>query len=334
MSELDVLLRESLGRLAEPGDPTGVADAVRARVGAAGAGGETPPGAGPTGGGGSGAAGAGGGGASTGFWGGWAPLAVLGAVGLVGGIGLALAQGPDPLAADATVPLEISLPMTVPGAACPGGAPVAQLDGGAHVLALYRSEDGAFLAVRNPALLGQTVWIPASSAIVDEGQDVEALPVDGCHEGGIIVAAPEPEPVPTETAPLPEETTDPKPGPKPQPEPAPDTSAPTISGGQWTPSGVYSAYYTECEPSSTSISLSVTDNVGVNNVSGTTNFAGLTVVAQGHSGALWTFSVTPPYGGQPSAGPDVVVTATFTATDAAGNASQVTRQFTYKYCFG
>ncbi len=32
MSELDVILHESLGRLAEPGDPTGVAEAIRARV--------------------------------------------------------------------------------------------------------------------------------------------------------------------------------------------------------------------------------------------------------------------------------------------------------------
>jgi hypothetical protein len=330
MSELDVLLRESLGRLAEPGDPTGVADAVRARVGAAGAGGETPPGAGPTGGGGSGAAGAGGGGASTGFWGGWAPLAVLGAVGLVGGIGLALAQEPDALAADATVPLEISLPMTVPGAACPGGAPVAQLDGGAHVLALYRSEDGAFLAVRNPALLGQTVWIPASSAIVDEGQDVEALPVDGCHEGGEIVAAPEPEPVPTETAPLPEETTDPKPGPKPQPEPAPDTSAPTISGGQFSPGSLKGAGAGCGGNGQTTITLSVTDNVGVTGVVAADNHANVAMSAGSQSGSNWTFVATA--SNQPSSGSNVSVTVTFTATDAAGNSSQATRNFTFEYC--
>ena len=43
MSDIEVLLRESFARLAEPGDPTGVADAIRARVDAAG----PPDGGGP-----------------------------------------------------------------------------------------------------------------------------------------------------------------------------------------------------------------------------------------------------------------------------------------------
>ena len=77
MSELDVLLRESLGRLAEPGDPTGVVEAIRARVEAAGS-----PGAGGSGGGAPSA------GAS--FLGGWAPLGGLAILAAGGGVALGL----------------------------------------------------------------------------------------------------------------------------------------------------------------------------------------------------------------------------------------------------
>ena len=321
MSELDVLLSESLGRLAEPGDPTGVADAVRARVGAAGAGGEAPPGAGPTGGGGS-AGGSAAGGAGGGFWGGWAPLAVLAGVSLLGGIGLALAQEPDALAADATVPVEISLPKTVPGAACPGGGAVAQLDAGARVLALFRSEDGAFLAVRNPAALPTTVWISADSAELDSGQDVDALPVSDCVEGEAIVAEPSPEP--SETAPVPEETTEPAPGPapKPQPEPQPappDQQNPTIQVGNWTLRAAPNNYLqrTDCYfDNSTTITVVASDNVGVTSVTWSTTTAGLSLSGPSISGGNYTFTAT--YTGNAN----TTATVKFTAKDAANNSVQ------------
>ena len=319
MSDLDVLLRESLGRLAEPGDPTGVVEAVRARVEAAGSGGGDSAGDG-----GSGATGAGGGGAGaagTGFWGGWAPLGILIGLSVAGGAGLALALQPDAPSTSAYAPLSLPGEFGVPAALCPGGETVALLDPGARLVAVARTEDGGSVAVRNPRALDSLVWIALSAAEPDAGADVEALPISGCEESGPIVpivteASPEPVPGP-DPAPAPGPNPGPQPGPGPAPGPS-DTQNPTIQVGNWSPDEIYDAAnpHPECTES-TSISVFVGDNVGVTNVTWSAP-SGVSVSATGQSGNTWTFSAS--VSGSPSSGSNTR-TVTFRAHDAAGNQS-------------
>ena len=327
MSELDVLLRESLGRLAEPGDPTGVADAIRLRVDSAGS-----PGGGSMGGGGagtpvtrggsSGAAGAegtaaGGGGAGSGFWGGWAPFGILIGLSVAGGAALAVATqqaadgGATPLA-----PLSLAASNGIPASACPGGHAVTALDPGARLLALSQSEDGAYFSVRDPHALGTVVWVAKGVAVVDLGQDPDALPVSGCYEAGEVVPIVTQGPAEPETAPQPE----PQPGPRPAPggggsTPPPvttDSVKPTIQVGNWSES------YT-CTvdvgygPASASISITVGDNVGVTSVTASSPTPGVSLSGPSGSGATRTFTVSR------SGNTDATIQVTFTVKDAAGN---------------
>lgn len=314
MSELDELLRGSLGRLAEPGDPTGVLDAIRSRVEAAG----------PNGDGGSGPGGAG---ASP--WAGPAALGVIALAAAAGGVGLAWAA-PGPSAPVVASPEPVVVAAGIDGAACPGGPAVATLDPGARVLAIARSEDGGYLQVRNPAALGTTVWVRAAEAVVDPGQDVDALPVASCSEGGEITVqvteAPAPEPVVTEAP-------EPQPGPAPKPTPPADSSPPVIDAGAWSTSVLYGAGWGGgCVPTAATITITATDDIGVTSVAATSTFAGLTPTLQSQSGSTWTYGIATPTWGQPSLGSDVPITFIFTAYDATGKSASDQASLTYYYC--
>lgn len=309
MSELDVLLRESLARLAEPGDPTGVLEAIRARVEAAGSSGD----------GGLGSGGAGGGGSGGGrFWGGWAPLGGLSLLAAAGGVALGLglpAENADAAASQGALGA-MSRGETVPGAACPGGAAIANLDPGARVLAVARDDDGGYLAVRDPAALGSIVWVSAGAAVVDPEAEVDALPVWGCAETSEIVTDPSPAPDPVPApGPVPTPAPGPEPGPKPVPDPPPpaDTQKPTLQVGGWS-----EAYVCTVDagygPASASISITVGDNVGVTSVTATSPTAGVSLSGPAGSGATRTFTVSR------TGSTDATIQVTFTVKDAAGNA--------------
>lgn len=183
MADIDQMLRESFHRLAEPGDPTGVADAVRARVDAGDLG--TPSDSGP----------GFGGGASGGGWP-WVMGAgaiagigglALGASGMLGTSGPSGTAEPPPTSA-------FSVGDTTPGLDCPGGVRVASFRPGDRVLAVARSADGGWLAVRNPVDRTRTVWVALDELVLDEGQPgVDDLEVDGCPT---FVAAPLPTDLP------------------------------------------------------------------------------------------------------------------------------------------
>ena len=190
MSELDVLLRESLGRLAEPGDPTGVVEAIRARVEAAGSSGDGGSGAGDSGSG-SGAGGSGGGTFwSRPFWGGAVPMVVLAVVAVVGGGALGASgalDNPDGPPALPVGPAYGVVSGGVEALGCPGGAAVESLTPGTRVLATKISEDGDFVAVRNPFALSRTVWLPTAVLVPDEAAGSYAEMVAPiCHRASII----------------------------------------------------------------------------------------------------------------------------------------------------
>ncbi len=148
MAELDELLSTTLKRIAPPADSSGVAEAIRARVEAGDAGISAASSTAP---------GWGGGGAA-----GWLPwIGVVVVVGLVGGgVGVSGLAG---AATDETVVVGHTsvLDAVVDAGSCPGGPVVRTLSADTRVLAVARSEDSAYLGVRNPDDVAATIWVPA-----------------------------------------------------------------------------------------------------------------------------------------------------------------------------
>ena len=211
---------------------------------------------------------------------------------------------------------------------CPAGSPVAELEPGQRVLATERSDDGAWLAVRDPYDLGRTVWLPAGVVVVDPGEpEASTLPVGGCP---VPSAAPSPSPSESAApAPVPEPAPAPDPGPKPAPPPPPpaDTTQPNISAGGWSASPVYGQTW-PCGSSTSTITITATDDVGVSNVTGSTTFPGASVSLQSHSGSSWVFVFQ-----MPNANPDSTTAAvSFTAVDGAGNSRSVSAPLAVSYC--
>jgi hypothetical protein len=290
--ELDALLRDAFERAAVPGDPSGVADAVRTRVAAGDLGTPASTSVAP------GWAGAGGA-----AWLPWAGVVVV--AGVVGGsLGIAGVFGPEPEQV-AVVGATSALDAQASAAICPGGAVVDTLPAGTRVLALERSDDAAFLGVRDPHDFSRVLWLDRADVVVDGGRDVASLPVgDACP----TVAALEPEP---EQQPEPEPEPGPQPGPQPQPQPQPqpgDTVAPTLGAPSATPNPVYNL-----DP--VTISITASDNVGIDTVliSWSGQFSGSGTMSL--VGGQWQYKYTPPS--------DASGTITFTmrARDGAGNLS-------------
>lgn len=283
--ELDPVLRDAMQRAAQPGDPTGVAEAVRTRVAAGDpgtpAGGSTAPG-----------------------WGGgplgWLPW--LGLVVLAGGVGVALGVSGMFGAPESRIEsgYTIVLDDAVPALACPGGPAAGRLSAGDRVLAIARSEDSGYLGVRDPDHLARTLWVERSLVVVDAGQpEVALLPVESCPVAQVEVV-PAPEPTPTE-----------EPTEEPDPVPVPgDTVSPVIAEVEVVP------LTTLYQDDQTSINAYTTDDVGVVSVVVTWSGAasGSANMIQ-QSGALWSFPFSR------GTGPNGQVTFVIQAYDAAGNLS-------------
>ena len=302
MTELEVLLRDTFNRVAEPGDPAGVVDAIRARVDAGDTG--TPAN-------------------SSGFGGGGGLGGLLPAVALMpwigGGLVLAIVGGtlgaigvfgqPTPVSVQAPFS---SIERTTDGFDCPGGSPVTTFSANERALVLARTEDSAYLSVRDPYDYRRTVWVPASVVVVDGDQPaIDSLVVSGCYLPIVTVntQAPAPEPAPA-----------PPPGAAPQPAPG-DTTAPTIpkAGASAVPNPIYNA-------ETTVLHVSAVDNVGVTGVSVSWSGAHSGSATMNQVGGAWQLPYDPPDGSYGT------ITFSFRAYDSAGNMSApATVNLSYQY---
>ncbi|TAL42520.1 MAG: hypothetical protein EPN91_08050 [Salinibacterium sp.] len=288
MTEFDELMSSSLKRVAQPGDPAGVADAIRARVDAGDIG--TPA-------------------QSSGFGSGgvlpWLPwLGLLVVAGVAGGaLGASgVLGGHDAQSSFAAG----SINTGVSALGCPGGSPVVALEPGQRVLAMQRSDDSEWLAVRDPLDLSRTVWLPTAVVVIDPGQaDLNSLPIGGCPEPTLI-----------------KETHAPA-APKPTAKPSTpgDTSVPTITSASGSPNPFYN-------DQTITIKATAVDNVAVTSVhiswSGAVSGSGTMTKV----GSEWhyQFSTTAASFG--------TVTFTLRAADAAGNKSAPVNVVTSHNYFG
>jgi hypothetical protein len=289
---LDGRLRDALGQAAQPGDSTGVADAIRSRIAAGDPGTSVASSTAP-----------GWGGSGVFSWLPWLAIVVLAGVGgsALGASGVMGAEQREVVAGYTAV-----LDDAAPAASCPGGPIIGELFAGDRVLAVARSEDSGSLGVRDPNDFARTLWFDRAVVIVDEEQaDVDSLPVEACPVATVEVI--EPTPVPTEEP-------EPEPEPEPVPQPGPsDTTAPTIQ--QWWATTTYPGGVCREDSDTAIIHALASDNVGVTSVGITWNGvpAGS---AQMTSGTPWTYSYNPP-----DSTPFGQVTFTLIARDAAGNTS-------------
>lgn len=301
MSELDELLSGALKRVAEPGDPTGVADAIRSRLAAGDIG--TPA-------------------QSSGFGGGllgllpWAGLIVV--AGVAGGaLGASGAVGAPGSGVVVDVPTAIG--ESAAAYACVEGPRIGRLPAGTRVLVVGRSEDATSVGVRDPGSLGSTIWVALDDVTLDGGTPaLDALPVGGaCPEVNVVIeseAAAAPAPT-EEPAPGPAPKSQPSPAPQPQPAPAPSESVPPKVTQYWlTPD----KYVYDNFPGDNSVVLHAlaSDNVGVAgvDVSWSGVHSGSATMTQ--SGGEWRFTYIVPVGTTPG---DIVFT--LRARDAANNFS-------------
>jgi hypothetical protein len=272
---LDSRLRDAFANAAEQGDSTGVADAIRSRIAAGDSGTSVAASTAP------------GWGSGVGGWLPWLGLVVLAGIGgtALGASGVVGAPMHEVVAGYTAV-----LDDSAPAASCPGGPVIGELFAGDRVLAVARSEDSAYLGVRDPNDFARTLWFDRAVVVVDAGQaDVDSLPVEACPVATVEVIAPTP--VPTE-----------------EPEPG-DTTKPTI--------GAITMTMGNC---SFSVTVPAADNVGVAGV--TLNWSNAQYpVASGSAamtsqgGGVWAYEfIQDSMAGFPG---DYTVSAT--VRDAAGN---------------
>jgi hypothetical protein len=307
--DIDALLSSSLKKAAEPANSAGVADAIRSRVAGGDAGttvaGSTAPGWG---------------GGASGILTIVAPIALIvvagvvgGALGVTGVFGAPLADAAGPRPYSATVDTSVA------GLDCPGGAAVTDLFPGQRLFAIARTDDSDFVAVRDPAALDTTVWVDVDALQLED--DIDGLPVSGCGELVVETPTPTPTPEPTETQAPDDDDDTPTP-------PASDTSAPSIKAGNWSSPDVWGSTAAPYCTTFSDIVVSAADNVGVVSVTAATSKSGTTAALLSSGGGNYTFRFTSGPYGYPN--PDVVVTVTFTAKDAAGNSANTARPLTLR----
>jgi len=290
LNEIDSVLRGSFARMAEPGDPAGVADAIRSRLAAGDAG--TP----------AQSSGFGGGGLGPWLLGG--AIVVVAALG-GGAIGASGLVGTPP--AEQIELTVLAVDATTDAYDCPGGSPVSTFTANERALVVARTEDSAWLAVRDSYDYSRTVWLPASVVSVDAGQgDVGVVPVQNCVVPQVVVNTPAPVAVPVAPA-----------------APAAD-ARPQITGISQTEKSINQVNY---PPDRSVFSVSATDDKAVSSVTATWPSSGDVPAGSANlakSGGVWTFTFGPYSNGSM---PDAVVTITFTALDSKGQAS-ITRTAT------
>ncbi len=329
MTSLDTFLRESLHRLAQPGDPSGVVQSILARVDPPQTGDGSPPSpgspaspAGPS------------------ILHSWVLWAGIVAASAVGGTALG-ASGAFGSGTNSTPGVPASIHNGALAFGCPGGAPVETLEAGTRILAILRSDDGAFLAIRDPYELSRTVWLPTGVVIIDDGESgTDTLPIGGCPDASVAppstaptVITPKPSASPEPSA-APEpppvvKPTKPAPPPPPPPPPPPDTTPPVISAGSFSPSPLHGADWgAYCPNSSALITVTATDDRGVSTVTGSTAYPGATVSLQSHSGSNWVFRFQMPNGNPAVTSASV----SFTGSDTSGNTATASANIALEYC--
>ena len=285
LNDVDSMLRDSFARIAEPGDPAGVADAIRSRLAAGDAG--TPA-------------------QSSGFGGGGlGPWLLGGAIVVVtalggGAIGASGLVGTPP--AEHIELTVLAVDATTDAYDCPGGSPVSTFTANERALVVARTKDSEWLAVRDSYDYARTVWLPASVVSIDAGQgEVEAITVGACVEPIVVVNTPAPAPVVTE-------------------EPVGPTAdaKPQITGISQTEKYINQINYT---PDRSVFSVTATDDKSVASVTAT--WPATQDVPAGSAnlvktGGVWIFTFGPYTNGS---FPDAAVVITFTARDSAGQAS-------------
>ncbi|CAN5341782.1 hypothetical protein BH11ACT4_BH11ACT4_15640 [soil metagenome] len=294
---IDELLGASLKRIAQPGDSAGVAEAIRARLAAGDTG--TPA-------------------SSSGFTSGagsWLPwIGVIVVAGIVGGATGASGLAGHPQVQQAIAGTSGAIAQHAAADACVDGPVAAELPAGERVLATARSEDSAWLGVRNPVTLLDTVWLPAGVVTVDDGQPaVASLPVGGaCPTAAVAV-----DPPPVVAAPVAPPSSDSgssdggSSGGGGTPAGPSDGQAPTVTGVSATPTTVYNNQ-------TAVVHASVSDNVGVSSVSISWSGAVSGSGSMSGSGGAWIFNFSSNDGAPSSFGS---VTFQVVAYDAAGNSS-------------
>jgi hypothetical protein len=304
--ELDGVLRDALQRAAQPGDSTGVADAIRSRVAAGDLGTSVAGGMAP------------GWGGGVFGWLPWLALVVLAGIGggVVGASGVVGAEQQQIVAGYTAV-----LDDSAPAASCPGGPVIGSLSAGDRVLAVARSEESDYLGVRDPNDFARTLWFDRAVVVVDAGQaDVATLPVEACPVATVEVI--EPTPVPTE-----EPTEDPQP-------PAPkDSTPPNILQQGANPTTVYGdeGVCGATTPLTTTVAAYVvSDNVGVTSVTATWVAAGGGSATLAPNGSGWSFVYDPPSNFTGT------VAISLVARDSAGNSStaKTVNVQVWDSCFG
>jgi hypothetical protein len=307
-TELDGMLRDALQRAAQPGDSTGVADAIRSRVAAGDPGTSVAASTAP------------GWGGGVSGWLPWLGLIVLAGVGgtALGASGV-IAGEPREILAGYTAVLDDS----APAASCPGGPVIDELFAGDRVLAIARSEDSGYLGVRDPNDFARTLWFDRAVVVVDAGQaDVDSLPIEACPVATVEVI--EPTPVPT---------VEPEPEPEPVPQPGPsDTTAPNILQYGANPAKIYGDEgLCEGAPLTTTVAAYVvSDDVAVTGVRATWTAAGGGNAELSYDASVWSFVYDPP------SNFDGGVNISLVARDAAGNLSapKVVNVQVIASCFG
>ena len=265
-------------------------------------------------------------------------LGGLGAAGLVAGAVLGLtvlkpSASAPPLVSGAEV-----TGLDLAGFDCPHGSVVASLNAGDRVFVTGRSDDGSWLAIRDPRHTDRTVWVPAKAARRDVATDLAVTPCDTAVPVGTepvgttststttvaetttTTAAPATTTKATVPHTVPRTTT--------TPPTTPDTTKPTITAGQPIAKNnvqVYGAKSTSpaC-PKTAPLTVTATDDVGVTSVVGTWSTSSLSESTSGTVtfallGGVWTGQFGP--AGVTTLFPNTPVQINVVAKDAAGNAS-------------
>jgi hypothetical protein len=297
---LDGRLRDALGQAAQPGDSTGVADAIRSRIAAGDPGTSVASSTAP-----------GWGGSGAFSWLPWLAIVVLAGVGgsALGASGVMGAEQREVVAGYTAV-----LDDAAPAASCPGGPIIGELFAGDRVLAVARSEDSGSLGVRDPNDFARTLWFDRAVVIVDEEQaDVDSLPVEACPVTTVEVIEPTPEP-----------TEEPEPGPGPGPAPR-DTTPPALANANANPKTISMKGFPECGPTASIVSVHVSDPGGVSTVKASWN-GGSSPLSR--AGSTWSFS----FSEETIGSADTNYSITITATDSSGNKASTVVAVTVEYC--